>query len=154
MISLAWLIVLLLGSVLAIFTCSLLTEDNEYVKKILICCGVFCLLSIHQINKTIQFGENIGLENGKKLSIGTSIPLSTGDNTGKTFRPLGIVFDGESVLLINDDHKLYSLLGVRFEQGLNPTNLMTVGTNSSYILYRKGENLYFGLNDETMRKHL
>lgn len=122
--------------------CYLVSDRKETsVKKLPRILVVNALLSTFFSSIPFFVGRSIGKEMGQGLPI-TRNDVSYND---RTFQPQAVMKVGQSVLIIDPDNRVYSLDGVKFEEGLSPTNILS-GTNDlyRYIVYNKGGDLYFG----------
>jgi len=72
----------------------------------------------------------------------TGLPISSKVD-GHVFTPLAFIITEHRILVYDKDEKVYALDGIRLEDGLKPETL-TVGTNISYTVYTKNNQLYFG----------
>ncbi len=76
---------------------------------------------------------------------GVSIPIALRpDLVGKVIKPISVVNDGGSTMLVGKDLKLYSLLGVQLESGLSTTDMV----GKELIVYKKGEVTCIGVNNK------
>lgn len=79
---------------------------------------------------------------------GMSIPIALRPNlVGKVIRPISVVNDGGSTMLVGKDLKLYSLLGVQLESGLDDTNMV----GKELIVYKKGQTTHIGIKEPTVQ---
>ncbi len=84
-------------------------------------------------------------EEGAITREGISIPVALRpDLVGKVIRPISVVNDGGSTMLVGKDLKLYSLLGVQLESGLSTTDMV----GKELIVYKKGEVTCIGVNNK------
>ncbi len=79
---------------------------------------------------------------------GISIPIANRPNLiGNVIRPLSVVRDGESILVVDTNHKLYSLLGVNLESGLSLDNMV----GKDLVIYKKGQIVCIGIKEPEVK---
>ncbi len=92
-------------------------------------------------NTFYKSGEN----HATLIESGMPIPIALRpDLVGKVIKPIRVVNDGGSIRLVGTNRKLYSLLGVQLESGLDDTNMV----DKELIVYKKGEVTFIGANNK------
>ncbi len=126
--------------VVSAFIC---TINKESVKNRIAGCILTSFITV--VASYIVGFEDSGWRN-LNYRLGMPIPIANSpDLMGEVIKPLYI--DAESALVIGNDHKLYSLLGVQLEPSLSVTNMV----GKDLIIYKKGNTVCIGIKEPEVK---
>ncbi len=131
------------GGVVTTFICSFL--EKEKVKNRIALCTLLILILMSTVSYLV--GEYaVKSKNGTYTS--TPIPLIPSANLeGAVIKPLTVVKDNESILIVATDHRLYSLIGAQLEPGLSLTNMVGI----DLIVFNKGKKVCIGIQEPEVK---
>jgi hypothetical protein len=122
--------------------CSILVECN--VRYRLITCALASTI-ISTLVSTLSYET---CEKQARTLTGLPIQVATREDlVGKVITPIGLVSDSEMIIVVDDDHKSYSLLNVGLEAGLNITNMVS----RKLIVYKKGRKTCIGIEEQAVQ---
>ena len=131
------------AGILSVFSCRTFEKRAADLRIFLV--SVFTLVAVLL---TCKVCYEKSFEEGAITREGISIPAALRPELeGKVIRPLTVVKDGESALVIGNDHKLYSLLGVQLEPSLSVTNMV----GKDLIIYKKGQTVCIGIKEPEVK---
>lgn len=134
--SLSWLVLLVGLYVICLWWIPRMKNDDQKILTILIS---FCGMVIGTY--LLYVFPNVA--EARREYHGSPIINELHSFEGRHFTPQAFVITENRILIYDRDNRVYALDGIKLENGLVPEKL-TVSTNTTYIVYRKGDQLLFG----------